>query len=302
MSLRASCVAPLSLGTVGRGEAKATVGGGTFGEYFGGRTGKGGSRSVAGKPTRRAMRGTVLPRGEERARADKGLTIVEVIVALSIVMLAAVTLAMVLTNGVLAVSLSEQSQAASNLAASVVAQAESLPWATLEQGLSSTDPNLVVDEASGGNVGVAITPGYYCYEGMPLFVSSGGASPLASATTPPLCPPAGLQGGPQWPWQSPSWPTGACYASLAAEIAASPSADVPLASHAACVSVDHTNFTVVVYPTVAPGSVYPPAEVEVSVVVTWPGSTSSSTGRTRVTNTVVLTQCRVSSNNGSCPQ
>ncbi len=208
---------------------------------------------------------------------------------------------MVLTDGVLAVSLSQQSQTASNLAASVVAEAESLPWSTLEEGLSSTDPNLVVDEGSGGNVGAALPPGYYCYEGMPLFVSSGGASPLASATTAPVCPVAGLQGGAKWPWQSLSWSTAPCYSSLAAEVVAAPAANAPFAWHAICVTVNNTNFTVVVYPTVAPGSSWPPNEVEVSVVVTWPGKNSSATGLTRVTNTVVITQCRVNASGGSCP-
>ena len=133
----------------------------------------------------------------KRARGADGFSIVEVMVALVVVMLAAVTLALVMTNAVTAVSLGQQSQAASNLAASVAAEAEALPWATLEEGLSGTDPNLVTDEKSGGNVGQATGSGtYYCYEGQPLFVS--GAGNLASAASAPQCPTVvkGVLGGP----------------------------------------------------------------------------------------------------------
>ncbi len=236
-----------------------------------------------------------MPGGNKVGRGEGGLTIVEVMVALSIVMLAAAALAVVLTNGVLAVTLSQQSQTASNLAASIVAEAESLPWSTLEDGLYSSDPTLVADESSGGNVGVAVNPsGDYCYEGMPLFVSSGGESLLASATTAPECPSAG-QGSAEWPWQDTSWATGTCYPSLSAELTAlsAETPPPPLDPHAVCVTLNHTNFTIAVYPTVALSSPYPPTEVEVSVVVTWHGNTSSATGETRVTNTVVITQCRV---------
>gem|GEM_PF-3373646 len=233
----------------------------------------------------------------ERAFGEHGLTIVEVTVALLVVMLAAVALAMVLSNGVLAVSLSQQSQTASNIAESVVAQAEALPWSTLEEGLSSSDTNLALDEGPGGNVGPAASGNYYCYEGMPLFIGTGGGeSPLASATTAPQCPTVPTaQGGPGWPWQDVNWSAGPCYQGLGAEIVAAAQPDVPLASHAVCVEVNHTRFIVVVYPTVAPisASSYPPTAVEVSVVVTWSNGTSTVSGRTRVTNSVVLTQCRV---------
>ena len=234
--------------------------------------------------------------------ADEGVTIVEVTVALLVVMVAAMALAMVLTNGVLAVGLSQQSQSASNLAASVVAEAEALPWSTLKEGLSSGDGNLAVDEGTGGNVGPALHGGYYCYEGMPLFVHPvappGTPSPLSSATGAPQCPVGAQQGASQWPWQNPNWSTGSCYPGLGAEVASEPNA--PLASHAICVKINGTDFTVVVYPTVFRTSAYPPTAIEVSVVVTWSNGTSPVTGRTRVTNTVVITQCRV--NGGTCPQ
>ncbi len=228
----------------------------------------------------------------KRARGADGFSIVEVMVALVVVMLAAVTLALVMTNAVTAVSLGQQSQAASNLAASVAAEAEALPWATLEEGLSGTDPNLVTDEKSGGNVGQATGSGtYYCYEGQPLFVS--GAGNLMAATSAPQCPTSG-QGSSGWTWYNPSWSTGSCYQGLAAELAAVSPADVPLSSHAICVTENSTKYSVIVYPTVAQGSSYPPTEIQVSVVVTWSAGSSPGTGLTRVTNTVLITQCRVS--------
>ncbi len=122
-------------------------------------------------------------------------------VALVVVMLAAITLALVMTNAVTAVSLGQQNQAASNLAASVVAEAEALPWATLEEGLSSTDASLVADENSGGNVGQdPSNSNYYCYEGLPLFVT--GAGNLRSVTSAPQCPSSGQQGGSAWAWNN----------------------------------------------------------------------------------------------------
>jgi Tfp pilus assembly protein PilX len=234
----------------------------------------------------------LAPRAKH-AEEDNGFTLIEVMVALMVVMLAAVALALVMTNAVTAVSVGRQSQAASNLAVSVVAEAEALPWATLEEGLTSTDPTLVADEKSGGNVGQATGGGnYYCYEGLPLFVT--GAGNVASASSAPRCPSSGQQGGAGWSWHNPSWSTGTCYQGLAAEIAAVSPADVPIASHAICVTENHTNYTVVVYPTVASGSSYPPTEIQVSVVVTWSAGSNPVTGLTRVTNAVLITQCRVS--------
>ena len=58
--------------------------------------------------------------------------------AVLILMMATVALAAVLTQAVSAVSFSRQSQQASNLAASVLAQAESMPWSTSP---SSADAN-----------------------------------------------------------------------------------------------------------------------------------------------------------------
>ncbi len=71
-------------------------------------------------------------------------------------------------------------------------------------------------------------------------------------------------------------------------------ADVPLSSHAICVTENHTNYTVVVYPTVAPGSSYPPTEIQLSVVVTWSAGSNPVSRPHQGTNTVLITQCRVS--------
>ena len=104
------------------------------------------------------------PRG-----ADAGSTLVEVMMAVLILMMATVALAAVLTQAVSAVSFSRQSQQASNLAASVLAQAESMPWSTspssadANYGLTTSDVSLDTNLTSDGSGG-------YCFEGMHVVV------------------------------------------------------------------------------------------------------------------------------------
>ena len=104
------------------------------------------------------------PRG-----ADDGFTLVEVMVAVLILMMGTVALAGVLTQAVSAVSVSRQSQQASNLAASALAEAESMPWSTSPSsadsnyGLTSSDVSSDSNLTGGGSGG-------YCFEGMHVVV------------------------------------------------------------------------------------------------------------------------------------
>ena len=111
-------------------------------------------------------------RRAQKLKSENGFSLVEVMVSILIIMLAAVALAAVLTQTVAAVSFSRQSQQASNLAAAALAEVESMPWTTgtglpnsgdANYGLTSTDvasdSNLTTDGAGG-----------YCFEGMHVVV------------------------------------------------------------------------------------------------------------------------------------
>lgn len=217
-----------------------------------------------------------LPR---RRGGQGGFTVIEVMIACSVLLVGILALAAVSMGSVAAVSRSQQSQEASNLAASVVAEAEALPWSTISQGLSqgsdpyfNTDPNI-----SGG-----------CFEGAPLVV---GGTATASA-----CPSGSSPGGPTYPWQDVNGPS--CSGSLATAV--SGSSTLPLVPHQSCVTLPagtgSADFEIAVYPTLHSGGAVASAgaAVEVTVVVTWGGGASAATGEDRVTDTVVLTDCGTS--------
>jgi prepilin-type N-terminal cleavage/methylation domain-containing protein len=221
----------------------------------------------------------------QRAR-ERGFTIVEVMVATAIMLVAALSLGAVLTNATSAVALSQQSQQASELASSVIAETEALSWATLSSGL---DNNAASDPYFAGDSNISATgsaPGNQCFEGMPLVVNG-----LAPAT----CPSGSSQGGPSYPWQGVSGPS--CASSLSSGL--SGSTTLPLVPHQSCVTLSGggsggNSFQIAVYPTLVSGSSVSAtgAQIEVTAVVAWAnGGAGTSTGRTRVTDTVVLTDC-----------
>jgi type II secretory pathway pseudopilin PulG len=94
-------------------------------------------------------------RRAQKAKSDNGFSLVEVMVSILIIMLAAVALAGVLTQTVTAVSFSRQSQQASNLAAAALAEVESMPWTTGTGLANSGDANYGLpstDVASDSNL------------------------------------------------------------------------------------------------------------------------------------------------------
>ena len=200
-------------------------------------------------------------------------------IACSIVLLAALALAAVSTGSVSAVTRSQQQQEASNLAASVVAEAEALPWSAVSEGLSSgSDPFYAADANIAGG----------CFEGAPLVVDG--------AATTSACPLGSNPGGPSYAWQAVSGPS--CSGSLASVVAAS--STVPLVPHQSCVTLPFgagsTDFEIAAYPTLYSGSSVTAAgaEIELMVVVSWGGGVSAATGEDSVTDTVVLTNCGTS--------
>jgi Tfp pilus assembly protein PilV len=214
----------------------------------------------------------------QREQTEDGFTLIEVMAAVLIIMVAAVALAAVLTQSLAALSLSRQTQQASNLAASIVAEVEALPWSTVSNGLSSSassDSHFSTD----GNIGG--TASSYCFEGMPLLVGG-----VAAAT----CPTSGT-GSSSQPWSNIS--ASSCNTSLAATLSSS---TAPLIPHEGCVTLNSTQFEISAYPTLYSGTSVSStgAQVEVTVVVTWGGGTSDSTKRTRVTDTVILANCSAS--------
>jgi type II secretory pathway pseudopilin PulG len=218
------------------------------------------------------------PNGARRCarEGEAAFTLVEVVVAMMIMMLALATLALVLTRAYASVALSGQSQQASNLGSAVIAEMESLPWAEISNGLSASDATFVGDSGASGNI-VSIGGGSYCFEGLPLVV--GGAAPSASG-----CSSA-----------STSWYNLPSLAACENSVAPGASGSFPVygggyLAHQDCVDLNGTHFEVAVYPTGVGGQPLS-SEVQVTVAVSWggTGSTTSKDGTsTHVTDSAIL--------------
>src|ERR1700730_14632015 len=89
-------------------------------------------RAPVGGPDRHHMAGPPCDR-----RRGEGFTMIEVMVAATIVMIAVVSLGAVLARSFSSVGFSRQDQQASSLASSVLAQVEALPWQTAQLTLAS---------------------------------------------------------------------------------------------------------------------------------------------------------------------
>jgi type II secretory pathway pseudopilin PulG len=222
---------------------------------------------------------------ENRAGGGRdGFTLVEVMVAMMIIMLAFAVLGVVLTGAFTAVSVSRQSQQATNLADSVIAQDEALPWTTLSNGLLSTDTTFAGDEGSSKNI-IQGTNGY-CFEGLSLVVGG---------TVPTSC--TGI---------SATWHALPVLSSCAASVAPSTSFPVTGSSylaHETCVQMNGTDFEIGVFPIQVSGTT-PAMEVQVTVAVSWGGGTTSSTtgSDTHVSESAIIT-CGTTdglSNGASC--
>lgn len=217
-------------------------------------------------------------RRAQKLKSENGFSLVEVMVSILIIMLAAVALAAVLTQTVAAVSFSRQSQQASNLAAAALAEVESMPWTTgtglpnsgdANYGLTSTDvasdSNLTTDGAGG-----------YCFEGMHVVVQGVAGAGTCSSS---------------WEWAKVSSAL-SCQNSLVS-LPSVIAGTAPLDPHVACVQINGTTFNIDVYPTQtrSNGAAVPVnLGVEYTAVVTWDGTSSKSLdgSDTRVSDTVIV--------------
>jgi type II secretory pathway pseudopilin PulG len=203
---------------------------------------------------------------------EAAFSLIEVVIAMAVLMLALAGLAVVITDAFAAVALSRQSQQADYLASAVLAQDEALPWATLSEGLSSSDANFLADEGASHNI--VPTSGGYCFEGMSLVV---GASAASSCT------------GTSSTWYNLA-PLATCQASVAptTSFPEVTSGSTSYLAHEQCVDLNGTNFQIGVYPTKV-GAEPLTAELQVTVEVSWGSATSQNGTSTHVSDSVVLT-------------
>jgi hypothetical protein len=209
---------------------------------------------------------------DDREEAENGLTLVEVVVAMMIMMLAIVTLAAIMTNAFAAVALSRQSQQATNLAGSVLAEDEALPWSTLAYGLLSTDATFVGDRGVVGNI--VAGAGGFCFEGMPLVVDGSSTS---------AC------GGTSISWYNlPA--LASCMTSVGPNGAfpAETFGGVSYLAHQECVKMNGTNFEIGVYPTAVSGGIATTSQIRVTIEVSWGMATSDAGSTTHVSDSAVL--------------
>jgi prepilin-type N-terminal cleavage/methylation domain-containing protein len=196
---------------------------------------------------------------------DHGFTLVEVIIAMLIMMLAMTGLAFIITNAFAAVATSRTNQQAANLADAALAQDEALPWTTLSYGLNSSDGTFSGDAGAGHNMAVVV--GGWCYEGAALVVGGTAAgSCVGSSTT----------------WYNLAQ-LSTCQASLA------PSGPAPTyLVHQECVKLNGQTFEIGTYPTVVASAGWPAKEVQVTAVVSWGSATVTNGGVNRVSSSLIL--------------
>ena len=199
---------------------------------------------------------------------EHGFSLVEVMFAIMILVLAMTTMALILTRAFAAVATGNFSQQATELADAVIAQDEALPWSTLRDGLSSQDPTL----SSDGNI-TSGTSGY-CFEGMDLVVDG---SPGTCST---------------WTgtWSNPSVGT-TCASSIAPDPAwpVYQSGSTPYLNHQECVQLNGQGqtFEISVYPTATSTSAWPD-QLEVTVVVSWGTAGTAGGASTHLTDSAIL--------------
>jgi len=205
---------------------------------------------------------------------ERGLSLIEVVMASVILMIAVFSLTDVLINSMVQTAYSRQQSEATNLANQTMEEVRALPWATMQAGMNpgdnldatfspTVDPN--ISSASGGSG--------YCFEGSPIDV--------ASVVSNSGCPSATS-------WQDPT-----C---LAQDATASPpgagtiASPAPISPHQACYLVGSFSYGVDVYITGTTGESSPLTELTATVVVTWRQPYVHGVADDVVTSTV-LTPC-----------
>ena len=222
----------------------------------------------------KCLRATFCQRAPQ-GDAEAGFSLIEVMVAVLIMMIGAVALAAVLTRTVAAVSMSRQSQQASNLAEATLSEIESLPWTTGSGLPNSSDANYGLtssDLTSDSNL-TSDGSGGYCFEGMHV-IAQGLAGAGTCSTT--------------WQWTNVA-SSETCQGSLMSLPSVS-AGTAPLDPHVTCVVINGTQFNIAVFPTEvgSSGAASVNLEVEFTVVVSWDGSGTSLNGSdTRISDTLI---------------
>ena len=200
---------------------------------------------------------------------QRGFSLVEVMFAIMILVLAMTTMALILTKAFAAVATGNFSQQATELADSVIAQDEALPWPTLRAGLSSQDPTLSSDNnVTSGSTG-------YCFEGMDLVVDG----------NPGTC---------SQPWTG-SWANPSVGTTCASSVAPDATWPVyqggstPYLNHEQCVQLNGQGqtFEISVYPIANSTSAWPD-QLEITVVVSWGTAGTSGGASTHLTDSAIL--------------
>jgi type II secretory pathway pseudopilin PulG len=211
-----------------------------------------------------------------KVKTENGFSLIEVMVAMLIIMISAIALAAVLTRTVAAVSMSRQSQQASNLASAALAEVESLPWTTGSGLPNSSDANYGLsasDVTSDSNL-TSDGSGGYCFEGMHVIVQGVAGTGMCSSS---------------WQWANVA-SSSSCQGSLVS-LPSVVAGTAPLDPHVACVVINGTQFNISAYPTqVASSAGSVNLEVEFTVVVTWhgTGATSFNGTDTRIADTLIV--------------
>jgi Tfp pilus assembly protein PilV len=205
---------------------------------------------------------------------ERGLSLIEVVMASVILMIAVFSLTDVLINSMVQTAYSRQQSEATNLANQTMEEVRALPWAAIQAGMNpvvlpdatfspTVDPNL--SSAYGGNG--------YCFEGSPIDV--------ASVVTSSSCPSATS-------WQDPTCLAQA--ATVSPPGAGSIGSPAPISPHQACYLVGSFSYGVDVYITGTTGESSPPSTLTGTVVVTWRHPYVHGVADDVVTSTV-LTPC-----------
>jgi Tfp pilus assembly protein PilV len=194
-----------------------------------------------------------------RASDDQGFSLIEVVMASVVLMIAVFSLTDVLINSMVQTAYARQKSQATNLANQTMEEVRALPWTTIELGMNPTgnsDPTFTTSADPN------ITPSGtgYCFEGSPIDVASVDAGSCSLTST---------------SWQDPP-----CLAQAAttpppaagAIVNSAPGNWPPISPHQACYLVGSFTYAVDVYITGSTGVSYAGGNTQpltATVVVTW---------------------------------
>ncbi len=229
------------------------------------------------------MKSRAARRRRRTAPDEQGFSLIEVVMASVVLMIAVFSLTDVLINSMVQTAYSRQRSEATNLANQTMEEVRALPWTTLEVGMNQPNPTGNSDSTFTASADPNITSGggsSYCFEGSPIDISSVVPNASCTAST------------------SASWQDPACLAQAATSsppVAGAIANPAPISPHQACYLVGSFSFAVDVYITGSTNTMYPPAgtssaPLTATVVVTWRHPYVQGVADNVVTTTV-LTPC-----------